>query len=170
MQQLKSSAKVKSAGTNSLADWPARFRSISLNRSEETNLSSLWRKWLSRRKRGRPYPWEQFRRLLEHYRLPNSLVIFGAGLSLLWMILSPPQTWMQAGLGLALGLVLAVSMLLAGKSLAGRWGGFGGAGRSRGDSLRHAGAVLPLRQDAALHKGGHRGGHRPRGGGPAGPG
>ena len=33
-------------------------------------VAHIWRKWLSRRKRGRPYPWVQFRRLLERYPLP----------------------------------------------------------------------------------------------------
>jgi leader peptidase (prepilin peptidase) / N-methyltransferase len=62
---------------------------------------------------------------VEHYRLPNSLVISGAIISLLWMILAPPHNWLQAGMGLLLGLVMAGAMLLAGKTLAGRWGGFG---------------------------------------------
>ena len=62
---------------------------------------------------------------LEHYRLPNPLVAFGAGLSLLWMILASPHSWNQAWMGLALGLLMAMSMTLAGKTLAGQWGGFG---------------------------------------------
>lgn len=62
---------------------------------------------------------------LDHYRLPNPLVICGAVISLLWMILAPPQTWIQAGLGLVLALIMASAMLLTGKVLAGRWGGFG---------------------------------------------
>jgi leader peptidase (prepilin peptidase)/N-methyltransferase len=62
---------------------------------------------------------------LDHYRLPNPLVILGVFLSVLWMILAPPHTWMQAGLGFALGLFLAVVMMLAGKIAAGRWSGFG---------------------------------------------
>jgi prepilin signal peptidase PulO-like enzyme (type II secretory pathway) len=62
---------------------------------------------------------------VEHYRLPNALVICGAIISLLWMILAPPHSWPQAGFGLLLGLLLGLAMLLAGKTLAGRWGGFG---------------------------------------------
>jgi leader peptidase (prepilin peptidase)/N-methyltransferase len=62
---------------------------------------------------------------VEHYRLPNSLVVSGAVISLLWMLLVPQQSWLQAGFGTLLGLFLASAMLLAGKALAGRWGGFG---------------------------------------------
>jgi prepilin signal peptidase PulO-like enzyme (type II secretory pathway) len=62
---------------------------------------------------------------IEHYRLPNTLVAFGAVLSLLWMILAPPHSWIQAGLGLAMASFMALTMLLAAKILAGRWSGLG---------------------------------------------
>ncbi len=62
---------------------------------------------------------------IEHFRLPNTLVMAGALLSVLWMVISPQQSWPQAGLGLAAGLVMASVMLMAGRSFAGRWGGFG---------------------------------------------
>lgn len=35
----------------------------------------VWRKWLSRRKRGDRYPWSRFARLLEHYPLPEVVVV-----------------------------------------------------------------------------------------------
>lgn len=33
-------------------------------------VTHIWRKWLSRRKRGNPYPWDRFRLLLDCYPLP----------------------------------------------------------------------------------------------------
>jgi group II intron reverse transcriptase/maturase len=35
----------------------------------------IWRKWLSRRKRGNPIPWEKYARLLERYPLPAAIAI-----------------------------------------------------------------------------------------------
>jgi hypothetical protein len=35
----------------------------------------LWRKWLSRRHRASPIPWERMYRLLEHYPLPPAVVV-----------------------------------------------------------------------------------------------
>jgi hypothetical protein len=35
----------------------------------------LWRKWLSRRNRDGPMPWDRMNRLLEHYPLPPALVV-----------------------------------------------------------------------------------------------
>ena len=34
-----------------------------------------WRKWLSRRKRGQPIPWDEFMRLLRRYPLPTARVV-----------------------------------------------------------------------------------------------
>jgi group II intron reverse transcriptase/maturase len=39
------------------------------------NVTRIWRKWLSRRKRGHPIPWEIFGRLLEHYSLPHPRIV-----------------------------------------------------------------------------------------------
>ena len=38
-------------------------------------LTRAWRKWLSRRKRGSPLPWDHFNGLLERYRLPKAVVV-----------------------------------------------------------------------------------------------
>ena len=39
------------------------------------NVTRIWRKWLSRRKRGHPIRWEIFGRLLEHYPLPHPRIV-----------------------------------------------------------------------------------------------
>lgn len=62
---------------------------------------------------------------LEHFRLPNKLVAFGAVLSLAWMILAPQQTWIQAGLGVLLALGFSAVALSMGKLLVGRLSGLG---------------------------------------------
>lgn len=62
---------------------------------------------------------------VEHFRLPNSLVGVGLALSVLWMAIAPPQSWVQAGLGLLAGLVLALAAMAVGKVLKGRWSGLG---------------------------------------------
>jgi RNA-directed DNA polymerase len=38
-------------------------------------VTRTWRKWLSRRKRGHPIPWDIFGRLLEHYPLPRPRIV-----------------------------------------------------------------------------------------------
>ena len=38
-------------------------------------VTRIWRKWLSRRKRGKPIPWPRFNRLLERYPLPGEIVV-----------------------------------------------------------------------------------------------
>ena len=38
-------------------------------------VSRIWRKWLSRRHRGKPMPWDRFDRLLERYPLPAARVL-----------------------------------------------------------------------------------------------
>lgn len=38
-------------------------------------VTEVWRKWLSRRHRGKPIPWERFKRLLERYPLPPARVV-----------------------------------------------------------------------------------------------
>jgi len=38
----------------------------------------IWRKWLSRRKRGQPMPWERFAKLLERYPLPAAVAVHSA--------------------------------------------------------------------------------------------
>ena len=38
-------------------------------------VKKLWRKWLNRRSRGNPMPWERFQRLLRCYRLPPARVV-----------------------------------------------------------------------------------------------
>jgi group II intron reverse transcriptase/maturase len=38
-------------------------------------VTESWRKWLSRRHRGKPIPWERFKRLLERYPLPPVRVV-----------------------------------------------------------------------------------------------
>jgi hypothetical protein len=35
----------------------------------------LWRKWLGRRHRGDPFPWDRMYRLLERYPLPPAIVV-----------------------------------------------------------------------------------------------
>jgi RNA-directed DNA polymerase len=35
----------------------------------------IWRKWLSRRTRGNPIPWERFRRLLDEHPLPRPRIV-----------------------------------------------------------------------------------------------
>jgi len=62
---------------------------------------------------------------LEHLRLPNPLVGFGAALSLLWMLTAPQQSWSQAGWGFLVGLGFSTVALLAGKIAVGKWSGFG---------------------------------------------
>jgi leader peptidase (prepilin peptidase)/N-methyltransferase len=62
---------------------------------------------------------------LEHFRLPNMLTLTGLLITLIWMIVAPPQSWVSAGWGLVVGVLFASLMLLVGKILAGRWGGFG---------------------------------------------
>ncbi len=61
----------------------------------------------------------------EHYRLPNVLVGIGLLISLLWMILSPHQSWLLALLGLLTGLGFAGVTMLIGKLLRGNWSGLG---------------------------------------------
>jgi group II intron reverse transcriptase/maturase len=39
------------------------------------NVTRIWRKWLSRRKRGHPIRWDIFGRLLEHYPLPHPRIV-----------------------------------------------------------------------------------------------
>jgi len=41
-------------------------------------VTHIWRKWLSRRKRGRPMPWDTYSRLLERYPLPPARVVHSA--------------------------------------------------------------------------------------------
>ena len=38
-------------------------------------VAEIWRKWLSRRRRGKPIPWKRFKRLLERYPLPPVRVV-----------------------------------------------------------------------------------------------
>ena len=38
-------------------------------------VAEIWRKWLSRRRRGKPIPWQRFKRLLERYPLPPVRVV-----------------------------------------------------------------------------------------------
>ena len=38
-------------------------------------VTRLWRKWLSRRRRGYAYPWSRFVRLLERFPLPAAIVV-----------------------------------------------------------------------------------------------
>jgi hypothetical protein len=38
-------------------------------------VTRTWRKWLSRRKRGHPMPWDIFQRLLERYPLPQTKIL-----------------------------------------------------------------------------------------------
>lgn len=49
----------------------ANFRSLQGLRHV---VNRVWRKWLSRRKRGKPIPWSIFNRLLERYPLPKARV------------------------------------------------------------------------------------------------
>ncbi len=62
---------------------------------------------------------------LEHYRLPNVLVGFGAGWAVFGMVLFPQQSWSQAGLGLLAAVFFALGMLVIGKAVSGSWSGFG---------------------------------------------
>jgi leader peptidase (prepilin peptidase)/N-methyltransferase len=62
---------------------------------------------------------------LDHYRLPNALVATGAIISLLWMIFAPQQSWVDAGLGLVVGLAFGFLVMLVGKILKGQWSGMG---------------------------------------------
>jgi len=41
----------------------------------QSTVTRQWRKWLARRKRGNPYPWYRFTRLLERYPLPGAVVV-----------------------------------------------------------------------------------------------
>ena len=41
----------------------------------QSTVTRLWRKWLAKRKRGDPYPWYRFTRLLERYPLPGAVVV-----------------------------------------------------------------------------------------------
>jgi RNA-directed DNA polymerase len=41
----------------------------------QSTVTRLWRKWLSRRKRGYTYPWSRFVRLLERFPLPPAVVV-----------------------------------------------------------------------------------------------
>jgi len=62
---------------------------------------------------------------LEHYRLPNSLVLSGVILSILWMIFSPDQSWLDAVFGLVTGFGLAGFAMLFGRIFKGEWSGVG---------------------------------------------
>jgi leader peptidase (prepilin peptidase)/N-methyltransferase len=62
---------------------------------------------------------------LYHYRLPNVLVGIGFGISLLWMIVDPQQSWQEAGSGLLVAGVFALILLGAGKYYTGEIGGMG---------------------------------------------
>ncbi|TKJ40455.1 hypothetical protein CEE37_09070 [candidate division LCP-89 bacterium B3_LCP] len=62
---------------------------------------------------------------IEHYRLPNALVGFGLLVSFAWMIISPQQSWLQALLGLMVGIVIAGLTMLIGKVMKGRFSGMG---------------------------------------------
>jgi hypothetical protein len=41
----------------------------------QSTVTRVWRKWLSRRKRGNTYPWSHFVRLLERFPLPPAVVV-----------------------------------------------------------------------------------------------
>ena len=41
----------------------------------QSTVTRLWRKWLAKRKRGDPYPWYRFTRLLQRYPLPGAVVV-----------------------------------------------------------------------------------------------
>lgn len=41
----------------------------------QSTVTRQWRKWLARRKRGNPYPWFRFTRLLARYPLPAAVVV-----------------------------------------------------------------------------------------------
>ncbi len=62
---------------------------------------------------------------LEHLRLPNVLVATGAVFSLLWMLVIPEQSWLQAALGLLTGFALAGLAMLVGRIFKGEWRGMG---------------------------------------------
>lgn len=62
---------------------------------------------------------------LEHYRLPNVLLGSGLLISLIWMIVAPQQSWIQAILGLLVGSGFAGVTMLVGKLLRGQWSGLG---------------------------------------------
>lgn len=61
----------------------------------------------------------------EHYRLPNVLVVCGAILSLLWMLVSPEQTWIASLFGLLIAAGLAGLAIVLGKLMRGKWSGMG---------------------------------------------
>jgi leader peptidase (prepilin peptidase)/N-methyltransferase len=61
----------------------------------------------------------------EHYRLPNILIGTGFFISVIWMLVQPDRSWVDAAWGLLIALGSALLMVLISRLWKGQWGGMG---------------------------------------------